>query len=78
MDSAGEMAYGMFEDLDEPFEKSTFLLGDQHPLALDGDLFNDLLTSLVKRQSSRFYIKRETAKNPLKKLFARQSWCSLK
>jgi len=27
-------------------KKSTFLLGDQHPLALDGDLFNDLLTSL--------------------------------
>ena len=68
MDSAGEMAYGMFEDLDEPFEKSTFLLGDQHPLALDGDLFNDLLTSLVKRQKLKILYQKGNSEKPVEKV----------
>ena len=48
IDRATEADYDLFEDLDEKLEETTFLLGEQSLLALDGAIFNDLLTSLIK------------------------------
>jgi predicted DNA-binding transcriptional regulator YafY len=49
-DLAGEADYGLFDDLDEKFEESTFLYGGESSLSLDDHLFNNLITSLIKRQ----------------------------
>jgi predicted DNA-binding transcriptional regulator YafY len=50
LDRTSETDYDLFEDLDENLEETTFLLGEQSPLALDSAMFNDLLTSLVKQR----------------------------
>jgi predicted DNA-binding transcriptional regulator YafY len=50
LDLTGETDWELFEDLDEKLEESTFLLGERSPLAIDGNLFNNLLTSLVKHR----------------------------
>jgi predicted DNA-binding transcriptional regulator YafY len=48
-DHVTQTDFDLFEDLDEKLEESTFLFGAQSPLALDSGLFNDMITSLVKR-----------------------------
>jgi Predicted transcriptional regulator len=50
IDRVSKTDYDLFEDLDEKLEETTFLLGEQSALALDGAMFNDLLTSLVKHR----------------------------
>lgn len=49
-DRTTETDYDLFEDLDEKLEESAFLLGEKSTLALDGAMFNDLLTSLANRR----------------------------
>lgn len=48
--NSAQSDFELFEDLDAKLEESTFLFGEQSPLALDGNLFNDLITSLIEKR----------------------------
>ncbi|HMD69654.1 MAG TPA: WYL domain-containing protein [Chitinivibrionales bacterium] len=50
LDRVAEADYDLFEDLDEKLEETTFLLGEQSTLTLDGGMFDALLTSLTKHR----------------------------
>lgn len=63
-DLVGEADYNQFEDLDEKLEESTFLFGEQSPLALDDRYFNDLLTSLIKHRKLNILYSRPGDKEP--------------
>ena len=53
LDRATEKDYDeIFEDLDQKLEESTFLLGEKSTLSLDGEQFNNILTSLVKTEKT--------------------------
>lgn len=50
LDRVAEADYDLFEDMDEKLEETTFLLGEQSALTLDGGMFDALLTSLTKHR----------------------------
>jgi predicted DNA-binding transcriptional regulator YafY len=68
LDLTGETDWELFEDLDEKLEESTFLLGEHSPLAIDGNLFNDLLTSLVKHRRLKILYHAAGKEKPTKKI----------
>ena len=68
LDLTGDSDYDLFEDLDEKLEESTFLLGEQSPLVIDGNLFNDLLTSLVKHNKLKVLYYAAGNEKPTKKI----------
>jgi predicted DNA-binding transcriptional regulator YafY len=68
LDRATEADYDLFEDLDEKLEESTFLLGEQSALALDGALYDALLTSLLKRKKLKILYAGATYDKPQEKI----------
>jgi predicted DNA-binding transcriptional regulator YafY len=67
-DRTSERDYDLFEDLDEKLEETTFLFGEQSPFTIDGPLFNDLLTSLVKRQKLKILYQGGAREKPASKI----------
>jgi predicted DNA-binding transcriptional regulator YafY len=69
LDRATETDYDeIFEDLDQKLEKSTFLLGEKSTLTLDGEQFNNILTSLVKRKKLKILYHAGKSKEPYEKI----------
>jgi predicted DNA-binding transcriptional regulator YafY len=58
----------IFEDLDQKLEESTFLLGEKSTLTLDGEQFNNILTSLVKRKKLKILYHAGKCEEPYEKV----------
>lgn len=67
-DRTAESDYDLFEDLDEKLEETTFLFGEQSPLTIDGQMFDDLLTSLVKRRKLKVLYQGGDREKPVSKI----------
>jgi predicted DNA-binding transcriptional regulator YafY len=67
-DRASDSDYELFEDLDEHLEESTFLFGEQSPFSIDGQMFNALLTSLVKNNKLKILYSAAAKHKPIKKI----------
>jgi predicted DNA-binding transcriptional regulator YafY len=65
---SNEDDYDLFEDLDERIGDSTFVFGEQSLLSLDGSMFNDLLTALVKHHKLEITYRSSDYDNPVKKV----------
>jgi predicted DNA-binding transcriptional regulator YafY len=69
LDRATEADYDeIFEDLDQKLEESTFLLGEKSALSLDGEQFNNILTSLVKRKKLKILYHAGKCEKPYEKI----------
>jgi predicted DNA-binding transcriptional regulator YafY len=69
LDRATETDYEeIFEDLDQKLEESTFLLGEKSTLTLDGEQFNNILTSLVKRKKLKILYHSGKSEEPYEKI----------
>jgi predicted DNA-binding transcriptional regulator YafY len=58
----------IFEDLDQKLEEATFLLGEKSTLLLDGEQFNNILTSLVKRKKLKILYHAGKSEEPYEKI----------
>lgn len=69
LDRASEPDYDeIFEDLDQRLEESTFLLGEKSSLTLDGGLFDNILTSLVKKRKLKILYHAGKSEEPYEKI----------
>jgi predicted DNA-binding transcriptional regulator YafY len=69
IDRAAETDYDeIFEDLDQKLEESTFLLGEKSMLSLDGEQFNNILTSLIKRKKLKILYHAGKCEQPYEKI----------
>jgi predicted DNA-binding transcriptional regulator YafY len=68
IDHVSESDYDLFEDLDEKLEESSYLFDGQSPLAIDGSLWNDTLTSLVKRRKLKILYQAADKEKPSEKI----------
>lgn len=66
-DRTKESDYELFDDLDGQLESSTFLFGEQSSLAIDGNLFNDLLTSLLHKRKLKILYEKGDSVKPVSK-----------
>jgi predicted DNA-binding transcriptional regulator YafY len=67
-DRTSESDYDLFEDLDEKLEETTFLLGEKSPLSIDGQMFDALITSLIKRNKLKIVYSAAGKEKPTKKI----------
>jgi predicted DNA-binding transcriptional regulator YafY len=71
LDRATETDYDeIFEDLDQKLEESTFLLGEKSTLSLEGEQFNNILTSLVKRKKLKILYHSGKCEEPYEKIIS--------
>ena len=69
LDRATETDYNqLFEDLDEKLERSTYHLGERPRFTLEGEQFNNILTSLVKRKKLKILYHAGKCEEPYEKI----------
>ena len=68
IDHVSESDYDLFDDLDEKLEESSYLFDGQSPLAVDGSIWNDTLTSLVKRRKLKILYQAADKDKPSEKI----------
>lgn len=68
IDRVAKSDYEFFDDLDEKLDESAVFFDRQSPLAVDDSMFNDLLTSLVKRRKIKILYQKAHGERPEEKV----------
>ncbi len=71
LDHVSETEYDeIFEDLDQKLQESTFQLGEKSTLELDGEHFNNILTSLVQKRKLKILYHAGKSDEPYEKIIS--------
>jgi predicted DNA-binding transcriptional regulator YafY len=68
LDRVSEPAFDLFEDLDEKFEETTFLLGEKSTLTMDDDMLESLLTSIIQKRKLKILYSGASYDKPKEKI----------